>query len=99
MSSLAELLSGLLRLPVVDKTGLAGAYDYTLMIRRVGGGKKEPPPGVSVEREFEPPLPIVVEEQLGLRMERQKVPMEILVIDRAEKPSEDVSEPVRRRKK
>jgi uncharacterized protein (TIGR03435 family) len=99
MPDLAELLSGFLGLPVIDKSGLAGTYDYTLTIDRSVGGKKATPAGASLEREFDPPVPIAIDEQLGLRMERQKVPAEILVIDRAERLPEDETERVRGRKK
>jgi uncharacterized protein (TIGR03435 family) len=86
MSDLTELLSDLLRLPVLDKTGLAGTYDYTLTLDLSGGGS-------------EPAIPIAIEKQLGLRMERQRVMVDTLVIDRAEMLAEDGTERVLRKKK
>ena len=40
-------------------------------------------------QEFDPPLPKAVEEQLGLRFERAKIPVEYLVVDHVEKLSEN----------
>jgi bla regulator protein BlaR1 len=88
---LATSLSGQLGRPVIDKTGLAGKYDFEL--------KWTPDPGQSADGPFGPLPPppdpngpsifTAVQEQLGLRLESQKGPVEILVIDRAEKPSEN----------
>lgn len=64
--------------PVVDMTGLKGAYDMTL--------DWSPEAAPNPEK---PSLFTAVTEQLGLRLEAQKAPVEILVIDHAEKPSEN----------
>ncbi|HYA18278.1 MAG TPA: TIGR03435 family protein, partial [Bryobacteraceae bacterium] len=76
--------------PIVDQTGLAGRYDFTLTwvpdefqfadIRTPGG----------------PPIPenkdggdlfSAIQEQLGLKLEATKAPAEVIVIDHVEKPS------------
>ena len=73
--------SGLDR-PVLDKTRLAGHYDITLnWIPEYAGPAAPDSNGVNVFS--------AVQEQLGLRLEPQKAPVEILVIDHAEKPSEN----------
>ena len=65
--------------PVVDKTGIQGNYDFTLSYARDG--------------DIASPLPSLftaLQEQYGLRLEKSRVPLEILVIDRVEKaPSEN----------
>jgi hypothetical protein len=72
MSQLANTLTNLPdNVPVVDKTGLLGFYDFTLTWE----------PGESVSA--------VLQEQLGLKLESQKVPVDFYVIDSAEKPSEN----------
>jgi uncharacterized protein (TIGR03435 family) len=57
--------------PGIDKTGLDGVYDFTL----------------SWDDDAGPTLPTVLREQLGLRMEPQKVPISNFVIDSAQRPS------------
>lgn len=58
-------------MPVVDKTGLAGEYDFTL----------------SWDESQGPALTTAVQQQLGLKLEPQKVPVSLFVIDSARKPS------------
>ncbi len=68
--------------PVVDKTGLAGPYDFTLYFRRMDG-----PPSPDVEA---PDIEQAVEQQLGLKLAPSKGSMDVLVIDNAEKaPTEN----------
>jgi uncharacterized protein (TIGR03435 family) len=78
--------------PVIDKTDLTGLYDITLRLNQVIS-----PPGVrggnanGVEPEmWDPPLAKALEEQLGLRLESAgKIPVEYLLVDHVEKPSEN----------
>jgi uncharacterized protein (TIGR03435 family) len=79
---------------VLDRTGLAGNYDINLtwtpdqMPRPAGDG---PPPqinGVAVDPNG-PSLFTAVQEQLGLKLDSQRGPVETLVVDRAEKPVEE----------
>jgi uncharacterized protein (TIGR03435 family) len=78
ISSLASNLGNQLGAIVLDKTGLAGTYDWTL-----AWGLD---PNVD---STEPSLFTALREQLGLRLNAQKGPMEVLVIDSASKPSEN----------
>jgi uncharacterized protein (TIGR03435 family) len=72
--------------PVVDKTGLSGRYDFDLEWTpdetQFGGsvptGSPEPP---------KPDLFTAMQQQLGLRLEATRGPIEALVIDRAERPA------------
>ena len=57
--------------PGVDKTGLDGLYDFSL----------------AWDEEAGPTLPVALREQLGLRMESQKVPVSYFIIDSAQRPS------------
>jgi uncharacterized protein (TIGR03435 family) len=63
---------------VLDRTGLTGAYDFTL----------EWSPGNGPEATA-PSLITALSEQLGLRLEHQKAPVEVLVIDKLERPTEN----------
>jgi uncharacterized protein (TIGR03435 family) len=65
--------------PVVDKTGLAGKFDFTLRWT----------PDENRPASFGSPILAAIEEQLGLRLEPRSAPVEVLVIDNVEKPSED----------
>ncbi len=75
--------------PVVDQTSLQGRYDFTLNwtpdeFQFTGLGVKVPPPP---ENAPNPDLFTAIQQQLGLKLEAVKAQAEILVIDRAEKPS------------
>jgi uncharacterized protein (TIGR03435 family) len=93
---LANLLSLQLGRTVIDKTGLKGEYDFKLeWAYEQGQGGPEafglPPdsPRTPPVEANGPSIFTAVQEQLGLRLESQKGPVEILVIDHAEKPSEN----------
>jgi uncharacterized protein (TIGR03435 family) len=81
--------------PVVDHTGLTGRYTFSLtwtpgesefpQFRRTGGFNPSPDP---IDNPKAPPgLYKAFEEQLGLKLQPTKAPVDIMVIDRAEKPS------------
>jgi len=65
---------------VVDHTGLTGYYTFKLEWTQEDKQSADPP-GTS--------LLAALQEQLGLKLEAGKVPLEMLVVDHAEKPSED----------
>jgi uncharacterized protein (TIGR03435 family) len=79
MERLAKILSSYAGRPVKDDTGLMGSYQINL---------EWTPDSVAPDSAAEAPLLVTaVQEQLGLRLEPRKAPMEVLVIDHAEKPS------------
>jgi uncharacterized protein (TIGR03435 family) len=81
VDSLAKQLTPgeIVDLPVIDKTGLTGKYDGEL--KAMIGPSATGPDGESIFTAFE--------EQLGLKLEKTKAPMEIFVIEKAERPSEN----------
>jgi uncharacterized protein (TIGR03435 family) len=82
MQQLASNLYYSVGRPVFDKTGLRGFYDFTLdWIPDYGGTPAADANGVDIFT--------ALQEQLGLKLEPQKAPIEMLVIDHAEKPSEN----------
>ena len=101
ISFLTMTLSNQLGRTVVDETGLRGKYDFTLKWtpdqseRNLFGGGPGPGPGPGGKDMPPPPDPdgpslfTALQEQLGLKLESKKGPVEILVIDRVEKPSEN----------
>jgi len=92
IAELAALISRPLQRPVLDKTGLAGRYDFTLNLTGYvpidSGGK--PAPEMATDMDKETVVAIGVQQQLGLKLEPKKAPVEMFVIDHAEKsPSEN----------
>ena len=75
---LVHELSQTLGRTVVDKTGLTGNYDYTLSWTPENG----PPTDTTG-----PSLFTAVQEQLGLKLETEKEPVEVVVIDHIDRPS------------
>jgi uncharacterized protein (TIGR03435 family) len=67
---------------VVDKTGLAGRYDFTLHYSRMSG----PQPGPD---DNAPSIEEAIQEQLGLKLAPSKVSIGVLVIDHVEAPTEN----------
>jgi uncharacterized protein (TIGR03435 family) len=81
MAQLADRLDGTCPDPVVDLTGLKGRYDLTLDISSyMGGGQPMDLPAVLNE---------ALQKQLGLNLVQRKAPMEMLIVDRAEKAPVD----------
>ena len=81
VSNLLSFLSQELGRSVVDQTGLTGNYNFTLQ------WTPEMPNGASAAEDSEPSLFTALQEQLGLRLESTKAPMDVLVIDHVERPS------------
>jgi uncharacterized protein (TIGR03435 family) len=92
----SEILTRQVDRPVVDKTGLAGTYDFTLQWRLEEGpspmsggptaGEQVSPPSQEIDG---PSIFAALPEQLGLKLQPTKGPVDILVIDHIEQPSEN----------
>jgi uncharacterized protein (TIGR03435 family) len=96
MAMLAQQLSQQLGRTVIDKTGLTGDFDFVLeWTPEPGqgggafGGPPPPPEALPQADSSGPTLFTAVQEQLGLRLESQKGPVPILIIDSVEKPTEN----------
>jgi uncharacterized protein (TIGR03435 family) len=87
MTDLSSKLSRLLGRPVVNNTGLEGKYDFKLEWTPDPGPAA--PDGQPVEIPVGPSLYSALQQQLGLRLEATKGPIDTLVIDHVEKPSEN----------
>ena len=93
LATLTLLLTQLAGRPVVDKTGLTGLYDFELVIdmqtlmrvyQELGVNLPMPP-----NLPEGPSLMTQLEEDLGLKLDSQRGPGEVLVIDAAELPTPD----------
>jgi uncharacterized protein (TIGR03435 family) len=91
MPELADLLGWVMGRPVIDSTGIAGIYEYRL---------EWTPDESQIQGELAATAPefadphaqsifTAIQEQLGLKLEAGKGPVQILVIDHAEKPSQN----------
>jgi uncharacterized protein (TIGR03435 family) len=82
MATLARHFSSLLGVPVADQTGLKGTYDLSFLhIPEDRQLAPDAPPG--------PSLATAIQEELGLELKKTKGPVEVIVIDHLEKPSEN----------
>jgi uncharacterized protein (TIGR03435 family) len=70
--------------PVLDRTGLTGEFDITLEYDKDPDATNTPTAALAG-----PAMITAFREQLGIRFEATKGPVEVLVIDHAEKPSEN----------
>jgi uncharacterized protein (TIGR03435 family) len=92
--ALTQALSRIVDRPVVDKTGLTGNFDFTLVFATdQASSMPGPPPGVPVPPAAAianaPMLPTALQEQLGLKLQSERAPIDYLVIDRVERPTEN----------
>jgi uncharacterized protein (TIGR03435 family) len=80
MTYIGIMLGMITRRPVVDRTDLRGEYSFDVPF-----APPDAKPGDSVAASIFTAL----QEQVGLRLEDARAPVEVLVIDRAERPSEN----------
>jgi uncharacterized protein (TIGR03435 family) len=88
LGSLGPILGGMDALPVLDRTGLSGRYDFNIKFLRAPKG---PQP---VNADAEPALPApsfldALKAQAGLRMIKSKGPVNVFVVDHVEEPTEN----------
>ena len=99
LASFASFLSNQLGRPVIDKTGLSGGFDIVLSwtpdgVRPGAGAQNLPalPPGMPAPPPIDPNGPSLyaaLQEQLGLKVESTRGPVEVLVIDSVQQPTEN----------
>jgi uncharacterized protein (TIGR03435 family) len=92
LSQLAISLGPMVQRVIVDRTGLSGNFDFDLKWTPDQMPQGAPPPGA-------PPLPAAdpngpslftaLQEQLGLKLEAERGPVEVLVIDSVDRPTPD----------
>jgi uncharacterized protein (TIGR03435 family) len=83
MPQFAALVSLVVGRPVVDRTGLTGNYEMEL---RFSG---EPVAGAPLPDPDAPSIFTALQEQLGLKLDAERETVEVLVIDRIDRPSEN----------
>ena len=92
LSQVTAVLQNSMDKPVVDQSGLPGRYDFTVTFTPdpaqaalIGG----PPPPAADNPDAAPDLFTAFQQQLGLKLESIKAPVDVMVIDKVEKPSEN----------
>jgi uncharacterized protein (TIGR03435 family) len=99
VTAFVRFLTTIVGFPITDETALSGMHEYNLRLNMVAGQRGDAPGirgggvgagtgGIRVT-EFDPPISAALQEQLGLRLDRNEVMVEMLVIDRAQKPPEN----------
>jgi uncharacterized protein (TIGR03435 family) len=84
MADLAIQLEDATRQTVLDRTGITGEFNYDIQYAPTGSQVGAETDGLSG-----PSLFTAIEEQLGLKLEATRAPVEVLTIDRAVRPSEN----------
>ena len=90
--AIATILSKQVERPVLNRTDLSGEYDFQLDFTpdsgpcRAAGDSQR---GSAVDPSGAPSIYTAVQQQLGLKLESSRGPVELLVIDRVEKPTEN----------
>ena len=79
MRAVTAMLATQIRKPIVDKTGLDGFYSFALQFSREGSTSPDAYPSIFT----------AVQEQLGLKLQSGKGPVDTLVIEHVELPSEN----------
>jgi uncharacterized protein (TIGR03435 family) len=83
----ADFLSGPLDIPIVDRTGLTGKYDFTLDFTAY---LPDPTKNMDGTRpDTTAILKAALNDELGLKMTAGKAQIDVLVVDHVEKPSQD----------
>lgn len=88
---LTQFLSNMVGRAVLDKTSLIGNFSFRLTFAQ---DPVPQPPGLGADRPAladttGPSIFTALQEQLGLKLDAQKGPVEILVVEKAEKASEN----------
>jgi uncharacterized protein (TIGR03435 family) len=74
---------GQLERPVIDRTGLSGNFDFALEWAPEQAGPDLPPDPAG------PTFLEALKDQLGIKLESQKGPAEVIILDHVEHPSEN----------
>jgi len=86
LTGLAGLLSVEMETPVVDQTGLSGKFVYQVLGVSPNSARLR---ATSDSVPKWPPVPVALEEQLGLKLESRQGPFPVLVIDSVQQPTEN----------
>ena len=86
MKDLLGPLQAMTGRPVIDRTGLSGAFDFDL---EWTSGPVAPGAGAGAPADDGPSIFVAVQEQLGLRLEPGRAPFDVVVVDAVQRPTPD----------
>jgi bla regulator protein blaR1 len=92
MAQFVSPLSQFVQRTVIDRTGLTGAFDFDLSWTPDQLPQGPPPPGAPPLPPIDPNGPSIftaLQEQIGLKLDAQRGPVDVVVIDGVERPTED----------
>lgn len=92
MEDLIKVLSGMLQRPIIDKTDFSGKFDVNLRFvyeQEATAGIPNPWQTPDGDATGNPSIFTALQKQLGLRLVSARGPVEVLVVDHAERPSEN----------
>jgi uncharacterized protein (TIGR03435 family) len=84
LTGLAQLIGMSAKMPVIDKTGLDGNWVHSTRFGSRLGSSREPDADQSL-----PSFEVALQEQLGLKLESVRGPIEVLVIESIQQPTEN----------
>jgi uncharacterized protein (TIGR03435 family) len=89
LSDLVDRISGALKAPVNDQSGLSGLFDLVLEFEstRRFAGPAPAGPDLNSTDPLPVPLPAALQQQLGLKLEKSTGPLSVTIVDAAEQPS------------
>ena len=86
MEQLLGPLQSMTGRPVIDRTGLTGAFDFDLQWT---SGPVGPAAGAAPSADDGPSIFVALQEQLGLRLEPGRAPFDVVVVDAVQRPTPD----------
>lgn len=93
MSNVASMLGNMLGRPIYDRTNLTGSFDIQLEYTPDQMPQLPPgatlPPGLTMPSPDGPSLSTALQEQLGLKLENTRGPVDVIVIDSVSQPEPD----------
>ncbi len=89
ISQITQMLTNQTGRLVFDKTNLPGTWDFTLKYLFEGRGGQPLPPNIPPPDPDAPSLYTAIQEQLGLKLESAKAPVQMTVIDSIDHPTDD----------
>jgi uncharacterized protein (TIGR03435 family) len=87
MTEVTRLLSTIVGRTIIDETGISGPVQFRLQYQRGRGASPPAAPAGAVDEN--PDIFTALQEQAGLKLEARRAPVDVLVIDRIDRPTEN----------